>query len=58
MTMRPWPPARGSARGRISLLRISGKFAVEMFLNPAVIAILVFIAALFVLNVIEFGRLD
>jgi hypothetical protein len=29
-----------------------------MFLNPAVIAILVFIAALFVLNVIEFGRLD
>ena len=56
--MRPWPPARGSARGQISLLRISGKFAVEMFLNPAVIAILVFIAALFVLNVIEFGRLD
>jgi hypothetical protein len=31
---------------------------VDLFLNPAVIAILVFIAALFVLNIIEFGRPD
>jgi hypothetical protein len=30
----------------------------DMFLNPAVIAIVVFIVALFVLNVVEFGRLD
>jgi hypothetical protein len=29
-----------------------------MFLNPAVIAILVFIAVLFILNTIEFGRPD
>jgi hypothetical protein len=31
---------------------------VDLFLNPAVIAIVVFIAALFVLNIAEFGRPD
>ena len=30
----------------------------NMFTNPAVIAILAFIAAIIVLNVIEFGRVD
>jgi peptidoglycan/LPS O-acetylase OafA/YrhL len=30
----------------------------NMFTNPAVIAILAFIVAIFVLNVIEFGRVD
>ena len=30
----------------------------NMFTNPAVIAILAFIVAIFVLNLIEFGRVD
>jgi hypothetical protein len=31
---------------------------VELFLNPALIAIAAFIAAIIVLNIVEFGRPD
>jgi len=56
--MRPWPKGGGSARGRVNLYESRGKSVVDLFLNPAVIAILVFIVAIFILNVVEFGRPD
>jgi ribose/xylose/arabinose/galactoside ABC-type transport system permease subunit len=34
------------------------KAVIELITNPALIAILVFIVAIFVLNIVEFGRPD
>jgi hypothetical protein len=52
VTKRPWRRGWGSGRARATQYRISGNSM------TALIAILVFVAAIFVLNVIEFGRPD
>lgn len=45
------------APGRRSLRAMAMEF-LQIFMNPAVIAILVFLIAIFALNWIEFGRPD
>jgi hypothetical protein len=52
VTKRPWRRGGGSARGGATDYRISGNSM------AALIAIGAFIAALFILNIIEFGRPD
>jgi ribose/xylose/arabinose/galactoside ABC-type transport system permease subunit len=44
--------------GRANSFRIQKARTVDLITNPALIAIAVFIAAIFILNLIEFGRVD
>lgn len=57
MTHRPL-----AAPARIGYSRVKSlpnlRFLVELITNPALIAIAVFIAAIFILNIVEFGRPD